>query len=125
FAASYLAIVVQTVDNLPRTTYDSIIFEGDTADAVLANRLTKISKFHVLLIEAGPSHFIFRITCLLLPSMSTHRNVGVLAYEVPDQLSLRFSLGHTLGGCSSHSMYYSFYIANDIFQDDGSSQLHV
>jgi choline dehydrogenase-like flavoprotein len=108
FALSTLAIIVQHVDGLPRTTYDFIVVGGGLAGAVVANRLTENPNFNVLLVEAGPTNF------------------GVLATEVPflwfeltntiydwnytttvqaglNNRSIPMARAHILGGCSSHN----------------------
>jgi len=148
-----LSAIYRRSDDLPNTTFDFIIVGGSylnfstiisltntliiggTAGSVLANRLTEIPQFQVLVIEAGPEsvewlNFEWGYT---QPSFS---NVGVMDLMVPGfvfnlansafdwnftttpQKGLNgrivtFERGHVLGGSSSVSTFvwsFAFYI---------------
>ncbi|KAF5312315.1 hypothetical protein D9619_003708 [Psilocybe cf. subviscida] len=103
-----LAVVVQHIDGLPRTTYDFIIVGGGIAGAVIANRLTENPKFNVLLVEAGPTNFGVLATevpflWFELTNTIYDWNYTTIAQPGLNNRSIPIARAHILGGCSSHN----------------------
>lgn len=87
--------------------YDFIIIGGGSAGAVLANRLTEISNWHVLLIEAGPDESYISEIPLLYPSLQKSHLDWEYETEPSDSYCLAMDnqqcswpRGKVLGGCS-------------------------
>lgn len=87
--------------------YDFIIIGGGSAGAVLANRLSEINNWHVLLIEAGPDESYISEIPLLYPSLQKSRLDWEYETEPSDSYCLAMDnqqcswpRGKVLGGCS-------------------------
>ncbi|KAH9480023.1 Pyranose dehydrogenase 3 [Psilocybe cubensis] len=105
-AGSAVAVILGEVDSL-RETYDFVIVGGGTAGLVVANRLTEISKFNVLVLEAGPTDA--GVLEIEVPFLCTHTtpqtpwdwNYTTIPQAALNGASLTYPRGHVLGGTSS------------------------
>ncbi|KAF9447243.1 GMC oxidoreductase [Macrolepiota fuliginosa MF-IS2] len=105
--------VYDQLTQLHQTTYDFVIVGGGTAGAVLASRLSEISSFQVLVVEAGPSNqnVINSEVPFLWQKLqgspydwnyTTTPQTGLNGRTVP------YPRGHLLGGSSSiNAMFYT------------------
>ncbi|TEB27971.1 FAD/NAD(P)-binding domain-containing protein [Coprinellus micaceus] len=111
--ASVSAIIVDSYSALPKTNYDFIIVGGGNAGAVVANRLSEIREWQVLVIEAGPTHedvFRTRVPGYVASLQQTYYDWNYTTIPQPG-LNNRTALlprGHILGGSSSiNGMFYT------------------
>lgn len=88
---------VQTVDlHRLRLTYDFIIIGGGSAGSVLANRLSEIHEWNILLIEAGPDENYISELPLFFPALQK----SVLDWEYETVPSDSYCLAMDNGRCS-------------------------
>ncbi|PPQ78270.1 hypothetical protein CVT25_011729 [Psilocybe cyanescens] len=107
------ATVFQHISELASTSYDFIIIGGGTAGAVVANRLSEISKFQVLVIEAGPTNE--GVLNSMVPAFAFNLQKTIYDWNYTTSLeiglnnrSIDYPRGHILGGCSSHNgLFYT------------------
>ncbi|KZT03819.1 GMC oxidoreductase [Laetiporus sulphureus 93-53] len=93
---------------LPQKEYDFVIVGGGTAGNALAVRLSEVSNFSVLVIEAGPSNLDYpeiAVPFLEFSSVITNPNIS-WNYNTTPQIglnnrSINYPRGKVLGGCSS------------------------
>ncbi|KAF8965582.1 pyranose dehydrogenase [Flammula alnicola] len=108
-----LAAVYQHVNELPTTIYDFIVIGGGTAGAVVANRLTENPKFHVLVIEAGPTNAGVLASMVPALPLDLQHTIYDWNYTIVPQVGMNnrtidYPRGHILGGSSSHNaMFYT------------------
>src|SRR5690349_218922 len=76
--------------------YDFIIIGGGSAGAVLASRLTEISDWNVLLIEAGPDETYLSDVPLVFPSLQQ----SDLDWKFQTERSDRYCLAMNNGRCN-------------------------
>ncbi|RDB26641.1 Pyranose dehydrogenase 3 [Hypsizygus marmoreus] len=112
-ASPSFAVIYNAIESLPVINYDFVIIGGGTAGNVLANRLSEISRFNVLVIESGPTNegVLNSIVPFFAPQL------GGSAYDwnfttIPQRglggRILPLPRGHVLGGSSSiNSMFYT------------------
>ncbi|PPQ81857.1 hypothetical protein CVT25_013457 [Psilocybe cyanescens] len=100
------AIILGETDVL-RDSYDFVIVGGGTAGLVVANRLTELPQFNVLVLEAGPTDA--GVLEIEIPFLCTHTtpqtpwdwNYTTIPQPALDGASLTYPRGHVLGGTSS------------------------
>ncbi|KAF4610035.1 hypothetical protein D9613_010642 [Agrocybe pediades] len=112
-APATLGAIYRRSEGLPDVTFDFIIVGGGTAGSVLANRLTEIPQFQVLVIEAGPDNegvfdlmvpgFVFNIA-----NSAFDWNFTTTPQKGLNDRIITFERGHGLGGSSSvNGMIYT------------------
>ncbi|KAF9561263.1 FAD/NAD(P)-binding domain-containing protein [Agrocybe pediades] len=112
-AAIALGATYSSPDSLPNITFDFIIVGGGTAGSVLSNRLTEISRYQVLVIEAGPNNegvlnSIVPDFAFNLANSAFDWNFTTTPQAGLNGRSVEFERGHGLGGSSSvNGMVYT------------------
>ncbi|KAF9475360.1 pyranose dehydrogenase [Pholiota conissans] len=107
------AKVFNSVGQLPTTEFDFVIVGGGTAGSVLASRLTEVSNFTVLLIEAGPSNanILDSEVPFFWQNLQGSRydwNFTSVAQPALNNRTLAYARGRVLGGSSSiNAMFYT------------------
>ncbi|PSN36931.1 Glucose dehydrogenase [FAD, quinone] [Blattella germanica] len=114
--ATFMSIVLKMIPDVPPhdnnptilDEYDFIIVGGGSAGCVLANRLSEISSWNILLLEAGVEEPpIARVPSLKPFTMAPHLNWNYETVPQPEMCSgkpCKYSRAKMLGGCSSHNM---------------------
>ncbi|RXW17381.1 hypothetical protein EST38_g8468 [Candolleomyces aberdarensis] len=109
----------QQLSDLPDIEFDCIIAGGGTAGAVLANRLSEVSRYQVLLIEAGPlDRGVLNIE---VPYFASRRmgspydwNYTTVPQPGLNGRTIPYPRGRVLGGSSSiNLMFYTRGSASD------------
>ncbi|TFL05294.1 alcohol oxidase [Pterulicium gracile] len=113
-AAPVLSLLHQHPDELPDLSWDFVIVGGGAAGGVLANRLTEVREFNVLLLEAGPdTGDIFNFSMpfpvsTLSPFTPYDWNYTTVPETSTNNRVLGYPLGHVLGGSTSiNSLLYT------------------
>ncbi|KXN84474.1 Choline dehydrogenase, mitochondrial [Leucoagaricus sp. SymC.cos] len=108
-----------SVNEVPKISWDFIVVGGGTAGSVIASRLTENPKFNVLLIEAGPTNEGAELS--IVPGLQS--KLALTAYDwnyttvnLPgyNNRSIDYQRGHILGGSSSvNGMVFTRGAASD------------
>ncbi|XP_006461554.1 hypothetical protein AGABI2DRAFT_205343 [Agaricus bisporus var. bisporus H97] len=106
FITSGLCTVYQQLSDLSEKKFDFVIVGGGTAGAVLANRLSEVKKFQVLVIEAGPSDegvldSQVPLFALNLQNSPYDWNFTTTPQKFANGRRVPYARGHILGGSSS------------------------
>ncbi|KAF9005524.1 aryl-alcohol oxidase [Cyathus striatus] len=105
-----LARIYLSFQELPTDRFDFVIVGGGLAGLVIANRLTEIPSFTVLVVEAGPSNE--GVIDSVVPFFGYRLDTGYTPWDwnstmVPqpelNNRTLLYTRGHILGGSSSHN----------------------
>ncbi|EKM83240.1 hypothetical protein AGABI1DRAFT_118556 [Agaricus bisporus var. burnettii JB137-S8] len=113
FGTSGLCAVYHQLSDLTQEEFDFVIVGGGTAGAVLANRLSEVESFQVLLIEAGPSNEgVLEAQVPFFASKLLNSpydwNFTTIPQKFADGRVVPYGRGHILGGCSSiNAMVYT------------------
>ncbi|KAJ7049485.1 alcohol oxidase [Mycena amicta] len=113
--------IYERVQDLPGHEFDFVVIGGGTAGLVVANRLTEISRFTVLVLEAGSTSagVLDSEVPFLFNNLLIEPNVHDWNYSTTPQAGLNgrtlpYPRAYMLGGCSAHNiMLYTRASADD------------